>query len=54
MKTRLLSLLLAVAVAACEGPSLEDYRVFVDEDGLMIPSVEAVVAFPVVPREPRS
>lgn len=54
MRSRLLCLLLAVAVAACDGPRAEDYRLFVEEDGLLIPSVEAVLAFPTLPREPRS
>ena len=54
MKTRFLCLLLALGLAACRAPDGEDYRVFVEEDGLLIPSVEAVIAFPAVPREQRS
>ena len=54
MKSRFLCLLLAAGLAGCRGPSPEDYRVFIEEDGLMIPSVEAVIAFPAVPREHKS
>ena len=54
MKTGLLPLLLAAVLAACDGPRAEDYRLFVEEDGLLIPSVEAVLAFPVASRELRS
>jgi hypothetical protein len=54
MKTRLFCLLVACALAACSAPTSEDYRAFVEEDGLLIPSVEAVLAFPAVPREPKS
>jgi hypothetical protein len=54
MTSRLLCALLALALAACDGPRAEDYRVFVEEDGLLIPSVEAVIAFPALPREQKS
>ena len=54
MRCRLLCLLVAAGLAACRGPSTEDYLVFVEEDGLMIPSVEAVIAFPAGPREHKS
>ena len=54
MKTRLLSVLLGCALAGCQEPTSEDYRAFVEEDGLLIPSVEAVIAFPAVPREQKS
>jgi hypothetical protein len=55
MKTRLLcALLTCAAMAACREPTADDYRAFVEEDGLLMPSVEAVLAFPAVPREPKS
>ena len=50
MRSALLSLL-AMALAACDGPAAEDYRAFVEEDRLLVCSVEAVLAFPAVPRE---
>jgi len=53
-ENRIASLLLAAVLAACDGPRAEDYRLFVEEDGLLIPSVEAVLAFPVASRELRS
>jgi hypothetical protein len=50
MRSTLLSLL-AVGLAGCEGLAAEDYRAFVEEDRLLVCSVEAVLAFPAVPRE---
>lgn len=46
MGTRLLSLLLAAGLAGCDVSTAEDYRVFVEEDCLVVSSVEAALAFP--------
>jgi hypothetical protein len=50
MRSTLLSLL-AVGLAGCEGLAAEDYRAFVEEDRLLVCSVEAVLALPAVSRE---
>lgn len=46
MRTRLLSLLLATGLAACDVSRAEDYSLFVEEDCLVASSVEAALAFP--------
>jgi hypothetical protein len=54
MRTGWLSLLAAAALAGCDGAGTADYRVFVEEDRLLVCSVEALVAVPAVPRKQKA
>ena len=50
MASRLVGVLLAAGLAACDGPAA-DYYAFVEEDCLLVSSVEAVLALPTLSPE---
>ena len=54
MRSGLLSLLTVAALSGCDGADNADYRAFVEEDRLLVCSVEALVAVPAVPRKQRA
>ena len=51
MESRLLSLLLAAGLAGCDASTADDYQAFVEEDCVVVTSVEAALAFPAVAGE---
>jgi hypothetical protein len=54
MRSGLLILLTAAALAGCDRAATADYRVFVEEDRLLVCSVEALMAVPAVPRKQKA
>ena len=54
MRSALLSLLTAAGLAGCDRADTADYRVFVEEDRLLVCSVEALMAVPAVPRKQKA
>jgi hypothetical protein len=50
MASRVLSVFLAAGLAACDGAAV-DYSALVEEDCLVVSSVEAVLALPALPPE---
>jgi hypothetical protein len=54
MRSALLSLLTAAGLAGCDRADTADYRVFVEENRLLVSSVEALMAVPAVPRKQKA